>query len=163
MIYGPRPKLFLLYSLISHSSFEPSCTTLQSVYTLFFPSLWGMRNYFVTVLKWQNLPPFSQNFPVNKHPSTSEVINRYRSTYEGCDLVPLITSSIGDSELIIQFQEAYARLFPNCFSKQGIQSNLPSYTPMNQGTICAQVYPEGIQPFKGNNCGRIPIRPSFGI
>ena len=127
MIYGPRPKLFLLYSLISHSSFEPSCTTFQSVYTLFFPSLCGMRNYFVTVLKWQNLPPFSQNFPVNKHPSTSEVINRYRSTYEGCDLVPLITSSIGDSELITQFQEAYARLFPNCFSKQGIQSNLPSY------------------------------------
>ena len=33
-------------------------------------------------------------------------------TYEGCDLVPLITSSIGDSELIIHFQEA--RLFPNC-------------------------------------------------
>ena len=65
-------------------------------------------------------------------------------TYEGCDLVPLVTSSIGDSELIIHFQEAYARLFPNCYNKQGIQSNLPSYTPMNQGTICAKVYPEGI-------------------
>ena len=40
-------------------------------------------------------------FPVNKHPSTSEVICRCRSTYEWCDLVPLVTSSIGDSELII--------------------------------------------------------------
>ena len=69
------------------------------------------------------------NFPVNKHPSTSEVI--------------------------CHFQEA-ARLFPNCFNKQGIRSNLPSYTPMNQGTICAKVYPEGFQPIKGNNCGLIP-------
>ena len=91
---------------------------------------------------------FFANFPVNKHPSTSEVIRRYRSTYEGCDLVPLITSSIGDSELIIHFQKAYARFFPNCHNKQGIQSNLPSYTPMNQGTIYAKVYPEGIQPIK---------------
>ena len=48
---------------------------------------------------------FFANFPVNKQPSTSEVICRY-STYEGCDLVPLVTSSIGDSELIIHFQEA---------------------------------------------------------
>ena len=99
---------------------------------------------------------FFANFPVNKHPSTSEVIRRYRSTYEGCDLVPLVTSSIGDSELIIHFQEAYARLFPNCYNKQGIRSNLPTYTPMDQGTICAKVYPEGIQPIKGNNCGLIP-------
>ena len=96
------------------------------------------------------------NFPVNKHPSTSEVIRRYRSTCEGCALVPLVTSSIGDSELIIHFQEAYARLFSNCYNKQGIQSNLPSYTPMDQGTICAKVYPEGIQPIRGNNCGLIP-------
>ena len=29
-------------------------------------------------------------------------------------------------------------------------------TPMNQGPICAKVYPEGIQPNKGNNCGLIP-------
>ena len=72
------------------------------------------------------------NFSVNKHPSTSEVIRRYSSTYEGCDLVPLVTSSIGDSELIIHFQEAYARLYPNCYNKQGIQSNLPSHTSMNQ-------------------------------
>ena len=102
---------------------------------------------------------FFANFPVNKHPSTSEVICRCRSTCEGCALVPLVTctSSIGDSELIIHFQEAYARLFPNCYNKQGIRSNLPSYTPMNQGTICAKVYPEGIQPIKGNNCGLIPI------
>ena len=82
--------------------------------------------------------------PVNKHPSTSEVICLCRSTYEGCDLVPLVTSSIGDSELIIHFQEAYARLFSNCYNKQGIQSNLCSYRPMNQETICAEVYPEGV-------------------
>ena len=106
---------------------------------------------------------FFTNFPVHKHPSTSEVIRRYRSTSEGCALVPLGTFSIWDSELIVHFQEAYARLFSNCYNKQGIQSNLPSYTPMNQGTICAKVYHEGIQPIKGNNCELIPIRPSFGI
>ena len=38
-----------------------------------------------------------------------------------------------------------------------MQSNMPSYTPMNQGTICAKVYPEGIQPIMGNNCGLIPM------
>ena len=54
------------------------------------------------------------------------------------------------------FQEAYAVLFSNCYNKQGIQSNLPSYSPMNQGTICATVYPEDVQPIKGNNCGLIP-------
>ena len=47
-------------------------------------------------------------------------------------------------------------LFPNSYNKQGIQSNLPSYTPVNQGLVCAKVYPEGIQPIKGNNCGLIP-------
>ena len=104
---------------------------------------------------------FFANFPVNKQPSTFEVIRRYRSTYEGCDLVPLVTSSIGDSELIIYFQEASARLFPNCYNKQGIQSHLPFYTPMNQGPICAKVYPEGIQPIRGNNCGLIPFRCSM--
>ena len=61
---------------------------------------------------------------------------------------PLVTSSIEDAELIILFQEAYAGLFSNCYNKQGIQSNLPSYRPMNQGTICAKVYPEGVQPIK---------------
>ena len=86
------------------------------------------------------------------------MIRHYRNPYEGCDLVPLVTSSIGDSELIIHFQEAYARLFPNCYNKQGIQSNLPSYTPMNQRTFCAKVYLEGIQPVKENNCVRIPLK-----
>ena len=38
----------------------------------------------------------------------------------GCDLVPLVTYSIGDSEQIIHFQEAYARLCQNCDTKQGI-------------------------------------------
>ena len=85
------------------------------------------------------------------------MIRRYRSTYEGCALVPLVTSSIGDSELIIHFQEAYARFFPNCYNKQGIQSNLPSYRPINQGTICAKVHPEGIQPIMGSNFGLILI------
>ena len=99
---------------------------------------------------------FFANFTVNKHPSTSEVIRRYRRTCEGCALVPLLTSSMGESELIIHFQEAYARLFPYCYNKQGIQSNLPTYTPMNQRTICAKVYPEGIQLIKGNNCRLIP-------
>ena len=98
---------------------------------------------------------FCTIFSVNKHLSTSEVICRCRSTYEG--LVPLVTSSIGDSELIIHFQEAYARLFSNCYNNQGIQSDLPSYRPMNQGTICEKVYHEGVQPIKGNNCGLIPV------
>ena len=75
----------------------------------------------------------------------------------------LVTSSVGDSELIIHFQDAYARPFSNYYNKQCIQSNLPSYRPLNQGTICEKVYPEDIQPVKGNNCGLIPIRPSFGI
>ena len=105
---------------------------------------------------------FFANLPVNKQPSASEAIRRYRSTYEGSDLISLVASRIGDSELLVHFQEAYARLFPNCYNKQGIQSNLPSYTPLNQGTIYAKVYPEGVQPIKGNNCGLIPIRPSFG-
>ena len=78
------------------------------------------------------------------------MICRSRSNYEEWDLVPLLSSSIGDSELIVHFQEAYARLFSNCYNKQDIRSNLPSYRPMNQGTICAKEYP------KGNNCGLIP-------
>ena len=28
---------------------------------------------------------------------------------------------------------------------------------MDQGTICAKVYPEYIQPIKGNYCGLIPV------
>ena len=34
---GQRPQLFLLYSLIIHSSMNLFFTTLQAVYTLFFP------------------------------------------------------------------------------------------------------------------------------
>ena len=60
--YGMRPQLFLLYSLIIHSSMNLFFTTLQAVYTLFFPSLWGLRNYFFTVLTWQNRLLFSQTF-----------------------------------------------------------------------------------------------------
>ena len=95
-------------------------------------------------------------FPVNKQPSTSEVICRCRGTYEGSDLVPLVTSSIGDSDRIMHFQEAYVRLFSNCYNRQGVQSNLPSYRPMNQGSICAKVCPEGVQPIKRNYYGLIP-------
>ena len=40
-------------------------------------------------------------FPVNKQASNSEVICSCKSTYQGRDLVPLVTSSVGDSELII--------------------------------------------------------------
>ena len=32
--------------------------------------------------------------------------------------------------------------FQIAVNKQVIQSSLPSYRPMNQGTICAKVYPE---------------------
>ena len=31
---------------------------------------------------------------------------------------------------------------------------------MNQG-ICAKVYPEGVQPVKGNNCGTIPTKQAI--
>ena len=64
------------------------------------------------------------NLPVNKRPSTSEVIRRFRSTYEGCDLVRLVTSSIGDAEIIIHFKEAYAMLFPNCY-KESVHNYFP--------------------------------------
>ena len=124
--------------------------TSGSLYSLFPKSLRHEKLFFQS-FNMAKPATFFANFPVNKYPSTSKVIRRYRSTDEGCALVPLVTSSIGDSELIIHFQEAYARLFPNFYNKQGIQSNLHSYTPMNQGTICAKVYPEGIQPIKGNN------------
>ena len=39
------------------------------------------------------------------------------------DLVPLITSGIGDSELIIIFKKRMPGSFPICYNKQGIQSN----------------------------------------
>ena len=56
----------------------------------------------------------------------------------------LFTQVSGSGPLgpLVYFQEAYAKLFANCYNKQGIQSNLPSYTPINKGTICAKVYPE---------------------
>ena len=83
---------------------------------------------------------FFANLPVKKHPSLSEVIRRCRSTYEGCDLVPLVTSSIKDSELIMHFQEANARLFPNCYNKQSIQSNLPTfYTNEPRNYLCESI------------------------
>ena len=127
-------------------------------FILSFPHVFEARETIFHSFNMAKPATFFANFPVNQHPSTSEVIRRYRSTCEGCALVPLVTSSIGGSELIIHFQEAYARLFLNCFNKQGIQSNLPSYTPMNQGTICAKVYPEGIQPIKGTNCRLVPVK-----
>ena len=112
-----------------------------------------MRTYFFTVLiKGQNLILFLANHPVNKHSSISEVICRCRSTYEGCGLIFVVTSSVGDSELTIEFQEACVSFFSNCYNKQDIHSNLPSYRPMNHGTVLAKVYPENVQPIKENNC-----------
>ena len=122
----PETTIILLYSLIIHSFMNLFFTTLQAVCTFFFPSLSDMRNYFFHSFNMTKPAPFFPTYLVNKQPSTSEVIRRYRSTYEGCALVPLVTSSIGDSELIIHFQKAYARLFPDCYNKHGIQSNLPS-------------------------------------
>ena len=95
--------------------------TPGSLYSLFPKSLRHEKLFFHS-FNMAKPATFFANFPVNKHPSTSEVIRRYKSTCEGCALVPLVTSSIG---------EAYARLFPNCYNKQGIQSDLTSYTPMN--------------------------------
>ena len=105
--------------------------TPGSLYSLFSKSLRHEKLFFHS-FNMAKPATFFANFPVNQHPSTSEVIRRYRSTFERCDLVPLVTSSIWDSEIIIQFQEAYARLFPNCYNKQGIQPNLPSYTPTRE-------------------------------
>ena len=38
-----------------------------------------------------------------------------------------------------------------------VLSRLHSYRLMNQGTIYVKVYPEGVQPIKGNNCALIPF------
>ena len=103
-VLGTRPQLFLLYSLIIHSSMNLFSLSRQFILS-FFQVFEARETIFFTVLTWQNLLFFA-NIPVNKQPSTSEVIRRYMSTYEGCDLVPLVTSSIGDSELVIHFQEA---------------------------------------------------------
>ena len=127
--------------------------TPGSLYSLFPKSLRHEKLFFHSFNRANPATVFSQTFRlVNKLPSTSEMICRCRSTYEGHGFVPLITSSFGNSELIIHFQEAHARLFSNCYNKQSIQSNLPSFRPMNQRTICANVYPKGVQPIKGNNC-----------
>ena len=112
--------LFLLYGLIIHSSMNFFHNTPGSLYSLFLKSLRHEKLFFHS-FNMAKPATFFTNFPVNKHLSTSEVTRRYRSTYEGSDLVPLVTSSIWDSELIIHFQEAYARLFLNCYNKQGIQ------------------------------------------
>ena len=76
-----------------------------SLYFLFSKSL-RLEKLFFPSFNMAKPAIFFANFPVNKQPSTFEAIRRYRSTCEGCDLVPLVTSSIGDSELIIHFQEA---------------------------------------------------------
>ena len=153
--YDLRSQLFLLYSLIIHSSMNIFSKHSRQL-TLFFPKSLRHEKLFCHSFKMAKPATFFVNFSVNKYPSTSEVICRYRSPFEWCDLIPLFTCSIGDSELSLHFQEAYTRLFLNCYNKQGIHSNLSSYIPMNQGTICAKVCPEGIQPIKGNNCGLIP-------
>ena len=105
MSTGMRPQLFLLYSLIIHFSMNLFHNTPGSLYSLFPKSLM-LEKLFFHSFNMAQPATFFANFPVNKQPSTFEVIRRYRSTYEGCDLVPLVTSSIGDSELIIHFQEA---------------------------------------------------------
>ena len=107
---GMRPQLFLLYSLIIHSSINLFLQHSRQFILSFFKSLRHEKLFFHS-FNMAKPATFFANFPVNKQPSTSEVIRRYRSTYERCDLVPLVTSSIGDSELIIHFQEAKARLF----------------------------------------------------
>ena len=160
LLAGPRPPLFLIYSLIIHSSMNLFFSQYSRQFIFSFSQVLRHEKLFLTVLTGQNMLFFFfffffANIPVNKHPSTSEVVCRCRSTYEGCDLVPLVTSSTGDSELIIHFQGA--KLFSNCYNKQNMQSNLPSYIPNNQGTICAKVYHEGVQPTKKNNCGLLPI------
>ena len=104
---------FLLYSLIIHSSMNLFFNnTPGSLYSLFPKSL-RHEKLFLFCFNMAKPATFFAIFPINKHPSNSEVICLCRSTYEGCDLVPLVTCSVGDSELIIHFQEAYARLFSN--------------------------------------------------
>ena len=55
-----------------------------------------------------------------------------------------------------------AKFFSVCNKKHNIQSNCLSEKPVNRGTICEKAFPEVIQPVKGNDCGLIPIRLSFG-
>ena len=141
-----RPQLFLLYSLIIHSSMNFFNNTPGSLYSLFSKSSRLGKLFFHSFNMAKPANIFA-NFPVKKQPSTFEVIRRYRAWF-------------GSSSYFQYWRfwtnYTFQMLFPNCYYKQGIQSNLPSYTPMNQGPICAKVYPEGIQPIKGNNCGLIP-------
>ena len=118
---GHRPQLFLLYSLIMYSSMNLSHNIPGNLYSHIPKSLRHEKLFFHS-FNMAKPATFFTVFPVNKHPSKSEETCRCRSTYEGCDSVPLVTSSVGDSELIIHFQEAYAKLFSNCYNKQGIQS-----------------------------------------
>ena len=47
------------------------------------------------------------------------------------------------------------------YNKQGVHKQWQPCTRMNRGTICVEVHPFRILPFKGNKYGLIPIRPSF--
>ena len=123
---------------------EPFFHNTQGILYSRFQKCLNHKKLFLHSFNMAKPATFFADFPVNRHPSTSGVIRCYtcRNTYEGCDLIPLVTSSIGDSELIIHFQEAYARFFPNCYmyNKQGIQSNLPSYTPNEPGNyLCESI------------------------
>ena len=99
------PQLILLYNLIIRSCMKLFSQRSRQFILSFSKSL-RLEKLFFHSFNMAKPATFFANFPVNKQPSTFEVIRRYRSTYEGCDLVPLVTSSIGDSELIIHFQEA---------------------------------------------------------
>ena len=75
--------------------------------------------------------PFFVVYTVTNHPSTYDTICRCMSTYDGCSSAPLVTASVRDSELIIHFQEAYAKFF-----QFAITSRISSQTglPRNQST-----------------------------
>ena len=117
--YKAWDTIVFIYSLIIHSS-KNLFSQHSRQFILSFSQ--AFEKLFFTVLTWQNHLLFSQSFRLT---NTRQLLRR--GTYEGCDLVPLVTSSVGDSELIIHFQEAYARLLSNCYFTQGIQSNLASY------------------------------------
>ena len=60
-----------------------------------------------------------------------------------------------------RFLNACVMLFSEWYIKQCIHKNWQSYTQINRGTICVNVLPIRVQPFRGVHCGLIPIRPSF--
>ena len=77
--------------------------------------------------------------------SNSETVYRCRS--EKYDSVPVVTSSVEDSELIIHFQETYAKFFSVCCTEEAEYSVklvfFKNHTPgLNQETVCVKVYPE---------------------